>query len=36
VDRLVQSWPMRGNRAEMSRAELTAMVAAQAQAQAGK
>jgi hypothetical protein len=30
VDRFVQSWPMRGNRAELSRAELTAMVDAQA------
>jgi hypothetical protein len=30
VDRFVQSWPMRGNRAELSRAELTAMVEAQA------
>ena len=30
VDRFVQSWPMRGNRAELSRAELTAMVGAQA------
>jgi hypothetical protein len=31
VDRFVQSWPMRGNRAELSRTELTAMVQAQAQ-----
>ena len=31
VDRLVQSWPMRGNKAEMSRAELAALVLAQAQ-----
>lgn len=36
VDRLVQSWPMRGNRPEVSRAELAALVEAQAQAQAGK
>jgi hypothetical protein len=36
VDRLVQSWPMRGNRAEMSRAELTAMIEAQARAQGRK
>jgi hypothetical protein len=36
VDRLVQSWPMRGNQAEMSRADLAAMVEAQARAQTGK
>jgi glyoxylase-like metal-dependent hydrolase (beta-lactamase superfamily II) len=30
VDRLVQSWPMRGTRAEVSRDELARMVAAQA------
>lgn len=28
VDRLVQSWPMRGNRAEVSRAELDSLIAA--------
>ena len=36
VDRLVQSWPMRGNRAELSRADLAAMAEAQARAQTGK
>lgn len=36
VNRLVQSWPMRGNRAEVSRDELARMVAAQARPAVGK
>ena len=36
VDRLVQSWPRRGSQAEMTRADLAAMVEAQARAQTGK